>query len=170
MFKKYVLAVAAGVLFAQPCVYAQDAKSDMQGHWGIEGSVVTTGAIGVNLVRYEHAYEIGAGIGGSINNSSSITNVFTVTLFGGLRNYLAENTVFAYGLDFGTKFGRDSGATINSAFSTGPFVSIEQYLTPHFMASVWINPYYYDYEKKAGVGKTTNRFLSAGGVGFSYNF
>jgi len=169
MNKKYILAITAAALFV-PSVYAQSARSDMQGHWAIEGAIGTSGTVGVNFSRYEHAYEFGAGIGGVVNNSSSRTSLFTVSAYAGLRNYIAENTVFAYGLNLGTKFGRDSGDKVNSVVSTGPYVSIEQYLTEHVVASVWINPYYYEYEKKAGVGKSTNRFLSSGGVSFSYHF
>lgn len=175
MYKKIILAIATSVALTHSCVYAADIKNtdNTVGRWGIQGVVTAAGGsgnTGVDFIRYEHAYEIGAGISNTFNNSSAKSNDFNISTFVGLRHYITNNTVFAYGLNLSTDFGKSNGQNIKSSFGAGPYVSIEQYLTSHVVVSAWINPYYYNYLKTTNTSTSTNRFLNSGGIGIAYLF
>ncbi|MFA6409208.1 MAG: hypothetical protein WCW01_03430 [Gammaproteobacteria bacterium] len=162
MLKKAAFAIA-GLLAFQTSAYAK-------GHWAVEGTVVTSGVVAVDLVRYEKAYEAGVSFGGKFNNSSSRTSMFSAAVFGGLRYFIAPKTVFVYGISVASLFGRDNGAKINASYSIAPYISVEQYLSEKVLVSVWIDPYQYQYDKKDGVCTSTNRIFNAGGLGVSYLF
>lgn len=136
----------------------------------LQGSISTGGNLGVGLIDFTEKTELGISVSGKMNNASKQTKTITPVIFGGLRKALGENTYFAYGVDFASIFGRDQGQTINSDYSVGPFVSLEQMLTTHVMLTGWILPYQYQYQKKAGLSTSTHSFFGAGGIGINYLF
>ncbi|MFA6409207.1 MAG: hypothetical protein WCW01_03425 [Gammaproteobacteria bacterium] len=173
MLKKSIIAAAALaaslVLFQSPS-YAYG-KDDPNGHWGVDGAVVTDGSILMGVNRYAPNYEVGLAFGGKFNNSSTArTSLFSVPVFVGLRSFLAEHTALGYGVNGGVAFGRSAGAKVNSNYTVAPYVSLEQYLTEHVMLRFWLNPYQYEYDKKDGVSTSTNSIFSAGGFGVTYLF
>ncbi|MFA6409206.1 MAG: hypothetical protein WCW01_03420 [Gammaproteobacteria bacterium] len=173
VLKKSVFAIAALtaslVLFQSPSyAYGRD---DLNGHWGIDGSVITDGTILMGVNRYAPNYEAGIAFGGKFDNSSTARNsFFRLPIFVGLRHFIAEHTVFAYGINGGSTFGRHNGAKINSDVTVGAYVSVEQYVSENVLLRVWIDPYQYENEKKDGVTTSTNSIFSAGGLGVTYLF
>ncbi|MFN3233890.1 MAG: hypothetical protein ACE365_00550 [Gammaproteobacteria bacterium] len=140
-----------------------------QRHWAGQGAVTTDGA-SLGLVYYGDVWEMGVTGAGKYDNDSDETRLFTPAIFAGRRINLAENTEFAYGLGFSSKFGKDDGEDIDSAYGAGPYISLEQHLTPNLILSAWVEPYYYEYEKKDGDSTTTHSFFSTGGIALSYLF
>jgi len=178
MFKKTLLGMAIALSLYQTCGYAQDATITTydDGHWALQGMVTKMGsdgaAAGLGVLRYEKNYEVGLDFNAHFNNASDETRQTSVGLLGGLRYWLTPQTVFAYGLNLGTQFGKDEGKTISFSGIVGPYVSIEYYLSKQVLLSAWINPYLFEYDKYQGdMGSiTTHHIFNTGGLGISYLF
>jgi hypothetical protein len=146
------------------------ADTDNSSRLAVQGAIATGGNISIGLVTYREKTELGFTIAGKINNSSNQTKIITPVIFAGLRKAMKENTYFAYGIDFASAFGKESGETINSNYQVGPYISLEQMLTHNFMLSGWIQPYQYEYKKVGGSSTSTNNFFSTGGLAINYLF
>lgn len=151
-------------------VHANGIVETHSGHPAIQGSIATNGNVSAGVAYYTETTEIGLLVSASINNASSQTKLFVPAFFAGFRKTLLDNTYFAYGLDLATKVGRESGEEINSYIAVGPYISLEQALTKHFLLVGWIEPYSFEYEKKCSVSTSTNHIFSMGGLGISYLF
>lgn len=136
----------------------------------LQGAMATGGVMSLGVVQYTPSTEIGLTASGSINNAPDESKSFTPVVFGGLREALGEQTFYAYGLQLGDTFGQSNGETIKTDIFVGPYVSLEQMLTPHIMLSGWIMPYQYEYLKIDHVAVSTHDFFSAGGIAINYLF
>jgi hypothetical protein len=137
---------------------------------GVQAVIATGGSIGMGPVRYTEHTEMGLTVAGTIDNADAQTKLFVPDIFGGWRKALGEKTYFATGLDVLGKFGRDAGEAISADYLAGPYISVEQYLTPHLLLGIWVDPYTYEYADKAGTKTSTNNIFSNGGLGISYLF
>jgi hypothetical protein len=136
----------------------------------IQGAMATGGVMSIGLVQYTPSTEIGVTASGSFNNADDETKTFTPVVFAGLRESCGEQTFFAYGIDLADTFGDLNGSSIKTDIQVGPYISLEQMLTPHIMLSGWILPYQYEYLKVDHVSVTTHDFFSAGGIAINYLF
>lgn len=138
---------------------------------GIQGAIATNGAIGIGVVGFTEGTEWGLTASGTRNNSQFQSNNFTPVLFAGLRYALADQTYFAWGIDMADTFGTNEGRHIDADYQVGPYISLEQLITDHFMLAGWILPYQYGYEKLSGTSSvTTQSFFSSGGLAINYLF
>ena len=161
--------VSACVVMFSSMTYAAGMQAN-DGRYAVQAAIVTGGNFGVGLVHYTSSTEIGATVSGKFNNASNRTALFTPAIFAGFRKPLGERTTFAYGLDLASKFGQDEGQHIDENIQIGPYISLEQALTNNLLLVGWIEPYTFEYEKKAGSSTTTQRLFGAGGLGLSYLF
>lgn len=139
----------------------------------IQSALATGGILGIGVASFTEKTELGLTVSGSVNNSSRNQNkTITPVIFGGFRKALGQSTYFAYGLDLASTFGKTQGNTINSDYQIGPYISLEQMLTTHFMLAGWIQPYQYHYQKNSGssTSTSTNNFFSTGGIAINYLF
>jgi len=173
MKTKLKISFACALLGASALAYACDNPNNItpqdRTRFAVESAIVTGGTVSLGGDVYTKGFEAGLSGGGKISNGDSQTRLFTPSAFVGLRKFLTNSTVFAYGLDASTTFGKDSGKKINYSYSAAPYVSIEQFLTDDVMLGVWYNPYQYTIEKKAGEITRTHDFGS-GGVALKYLF
>ncbi len=137
--------------------------------WGVQGAIVEGGYTSIGIVNYGECHSFGITASGFVKTNGSTSSVFKPGIFGGPRFRIKENTYFACGLDLATQFGKSNGSHISSAIGVGPYISIEHHFTPKIMASIWINPYFYERIKVSGQSTTTHNFMT-GGIGFSYLF
>lgn len=147
---------------------ALNTTTDDVRHWAVQGVIGTGGSLAIGLANYAPSAEFGASISGSVNNAEDKTSLVTPVLFGGWRKSLTQNTYFALGLELGANFGEDSGQDIDLDYFVGPYLSLEQQLTPRLLLIGWILPYQYEYQQLDGVSTSTDRFFASGGIGFSY--
>jgi len=167
---RWKTAISIGLLAL--CSMAQ-AKEDISNHsnrLAVQGLITTGGNVGFGLVDYTNWSEIGATIAVEINNAHKQTKLFTPAVFAGLRKPIGEQTYFAYGIDLASTLGQDTGKNIDSDIQVGPYISLEQALTSHLLLIGFIEPYSYEYQKKAGVCTSTHRVFSSGGLAMSYLF
>ncbi|MDP3559652.1 MAG: hypothetical protein Q8R79_04795 [Legionellaceae bacterium] len=136
----------------------------------VQGALATDGNLGIGIVNYAPNTELGLTLSGSFNNAQYPTQTLTSVIFGGLRKQIGEQTFFAYGINTLGTFGKVNGVSIHSDYAIGPYVSLEQMLTYHFMLSGWIEPYQYQYENFGGAAVSTNSFFAAGGIAINYLF
>lgn len=173
MKMKLKISIVCALLGTSILTYASDNQSNLiyqdSTRYAIETSITTGGNVSVGGDVYTKNFEAGIFGGGKISNGDSQTRLFTPGGFVGLRKFLCNTTVFAYGLDASTTFGKDSGKVIHYSYTVGPYVSLEQIFTDHIMLAVWYNPYLYTLEKKAEVITRTHNF-GAGGIGIKYLF
>lgn len=136
----------------------------------VQGALATGGNLSIGLVDYTEISEIGLTVSGKYSSSPGSTRTVTPVLFAGLRNYLCQQTYFAYGLDLAGTFGRRNGCNIRSDYQVGPYISLEYMLTCHLMLAGWIQPYQYHYEKFCWSSTTTHSFFNTGGIAINYLF
>ena len=159
-----------GLLALSSLVFAGDAVIDHYSRFGIQGAMATGGNLGIGIVNFTPVTEIGLTVSGSVNNAPDETRTITPVVFAGLRKSLCEHTYFAYGIDLAGTYGRIYGQKIDSDYGVGPYISLEQMLTPHLMLTGWIQPYQYHYQKRDWQSISTNNFFSTGGIGLNYLF
>lgn len=136
----------------------------------IQAAMATGGVLGMGLVNFTETTELGLTLSGNYNNARCSTRTITPVLFGGLRQNICCNTYFAYGIDLASTFGQQHGLSIHSDYHVGPYISIEQMLTPHVMLAGWIQPYQYAYERIGCSSVSTQSFFSTGGIAINYLF
>ena len=137
--------------------------------WGVQAYIIDSGATAVGVVNYGECHSAGLSFAGYLKKSDKNSNIFSVSLFGGPRNKIRENTYFAYGFDIATRFGTQDGNRIKSSFAIAPYVSIEYQPLRQVILSVWTNIYTYQSELIANKRTTTHKF-GACGIGMSYLF
>jgi hypothetical protein len=138
---------------------------------GIQGAIATNGAIGIGVVGFSESTEWGLTASGTRNNAHYQSNNATPVLFAGLRYLLQEQTYCAWGIDLAGTFGTINGSHIDANYQAGPYISLEQMITDHFMLAGWILPYQYGYEKLSHSSSvTTHSFFSSGGLAINYLF
>ncbi len=126
---------------------------------------------GFGIVDYGRWFELGMNLAALTKNSSSSSKLFLPSAFGGFRYPMKERTYFAWGLNYASKLGKESGQHIKSDYSAGPYISLEQWLTYNIMLVGWINPYKYEHEVTQGnVVTTGHQFFSSGGIAINYVF
>lgn len=160
----------SGLLTIYSFAYAASSSNTDISQYGIQGSIATGGNFGIAVVHYTNNTELGLAGSGSVNNPNDDNKTFTVVFFAGLRKALGEQTYFAYGINTAGTFGRLDGENIQSDYAVGPYISLEQMLTPHLILTGWILPYQYQHEKTNDISTSTNRIFAAGGIGIAYLF
>lgn len=138
--------------------------------WGVQAAITDGGSTSIGLVNYGEHHSAGITIAAYVVRGGKNSNVISNSAFGGPRIKVRENTYFAFGIDFGTRFGKQDGNTIKSSFFIGPYVSIEYQPLRHIVLTAWINPYTYQSERLETQQRVTKHKFGAGGIGMSYLF
>lgn len=139
-------------------------------NWAIQSSIIFDGFFSVGLLRYTENYSTGIFASSSINDAPNKTQVVTPGWFGGPRFRIYDGTFLAFGVDVFAQLGRILGEQIDGSYGLGPYISIEQYLTPNLILAAWIHPYFFDHQQRANVATDVNRIFNSGGFGLSYLF
>lgn len=166
--KKGTLIVSCCALFLSSSIYAFT-KYDRIAFQGVLTASNGQAFTGFGIVDYGRWFELGMDLAGYNNNGRPKTSLFLPMAFGGLRFHIKECTYFAWGLNYASKVGTDSGYHIQSDYSVGPYIALEQWLTNHVMLVGYINPYRYEHEVKQGCNTfVSNQYFSSGGIALNY--